>query len=325
MRFLILSSMVCSSASVQAQNFVPNGSFEEYTECPDYQAQVERAVGWTRNSASPDYFNRCDISGYVGVPLNLAGYQEAYDGDGYMGCITYLDGAPTYRECIQHALSSPLMPGIPVFISMMVSPGGFGNDPIQNSLKYASNGIGVKFSMGPHPNYLYWPGNVALYMTDILSDTTTWVQLSGVYMPDSAYAYLSIGCFLPYDDIQTQVIDPSAVTLAAYSFIDNVCVSTNAKDCPLTIGIDEVRAPIRNLGSNPFGRELYIRLDGELTRISYLVLMDEVGRTCQQVQLADGTTDFTWFLPALPSGSYFLQLRNFLGRYRPIHIVHINP
>jgi len=325
MRYLTLLFLVLSIASAQAQNLVPNGSFEEYTECPDNQAQVERAVGWTRNTASPDYFNRCATSVFAGVPFNLGGYQEAYEGDAYMGCATYVEGAPTYRECIQHALSTPLIPGVPVYITMMVATGGFGNDPAQNSFIYASNGIGIKFSTQQQLNYLYWPGNVALYRLEVLSDTSAWFELSGVYIPDSAYSYISIGCFLPYDEIQLQVIETNAVTHAAYAFVDNVCVSTNASDCRVLIGIEELHAPVRNIGSNPFGTYLSFQLDGEQTQGSSLVLMDELGRECRKVRLPNGISTYTWSLPDLASGSYFVQFQNTLGHFRPIHIIHINP
>lgn len=325
MRYLILSSVVFSFASVQAQNLVPNGSFEEYTTCPTNQGQVERCVGWTSNSASPDYFNRCDTNGFVDVPFNLIGYQNAFDGDAYMGGATYLEGAPTYRECIQHALSSALVPGIPVYISMMIATGGFGNDPGQNSLRYASNGIGMKFSVEQQIDYSYWPGNVALYRTEILCDTAVWVELSGMYIPDSAYAFVYIGSFLPYDEIQVQVIDANAVSSAAYAFFDRVCVSTNAADCAVTLMVDDIRPPIRIQGSNPFANDLFLSVDNELTENSTLVLIDELGRIGQQVQLPQGTKEFVWPLPVIPAGSYFLQLRNSLGRSRPIHLVHINP
>lgn len=50
--------------SVGAQNLVPNGDFEDYTQCPDYVSQIDRAVGWFRpTEGTSDYLHAC-----LGVP-----------------------------------------------------------------------------------------------------------------------------------------------------------------------------------------------------------------------------------------------------------------
>lgn len=101
---------------VSGQNLVPNGSFEQYTLCPSNSGQVLLADGWSIISQSPDYFNRCNSNDSVDVPHNIAGYQEPFHGDAYMGVATYHQGIPTYRECIQRPLAAPLTPGVPVYI-----------------------------------------------------------------------------------------------------------------------------------------------------------------------------------------------------------------
>lgn len=324
MRYVLLVLLVLRGIVGSAQNLVPNGSFEEYTECPTNQGQVERALGWTSNLASPDYFNRCSTNDSMDVPLNLLGYQDAFDGNGYMGVYTYLQDSPTYRECIQHALSMPLLPGVPVYLSMMVSPGGFGNDPNNNSIHYASNGIGMKFSVQSHSNYLYWPENVALYLTSALNDTAGWVQVSGIYVPDSAYDYVTIGCFLPYDDISVETLDPNGQSPGAYAFVDQICISTNAADCPFSIGIVEAEQLFWNVGPNPVGEDLQLKFE-ELDKGAALILTDDLGRICERKSIPDGISDLTWSLRNLPTGSYFIALQNSAGFYKPIRIVHINP
>jgi hypothetical protein len=318
--FLLLASHVA-----QGQNLVENGGFEEYTECPTSISQVDRAVGWSMVSGSPDYFNRCNENDSMGVPMNLLGYQEAYEGDAYMGCGVY-SGGSGYRECFQHALAQPLMPGIPVYLSMRVSPGGFGNDPDgNNSARYASNGIGMKFSMQAHTTNSLWPGNVALQMTSILNDTASWTEVSGIYVPDSAYTFIAIGCFLPDSALAVQVIDPTGDLEAAYAFIDAVCVSPNSVDCPLSIGIREIPQPLWNIGPNPVGSELHLRMDGSLVREASLVLLDEAGRLVQRKFVANGTADIIWPLDGLANGSYYVQLQTSSGQYRPVHIVYLKP
>ena len=52
----------------KAQNLVPNGSFENYSQCPFYSNEIYRAIGWfqphkypglnsVNQSSSSDYFN----------------------------------------------------------------------------------------------------------------------------------------------------------------------------------------------------------------------------------------------------------------------------
>ena len=324
-RSSLLAVMMASVILATAQNLVPNGGFEEYTECPTTISQVERAVGWSMVSGSPDYFNRCNTNDSMGVPLNLIGYQEAYEGDAYMGCTVY-SGGSGYREAFQHALAQPLVPGIPVYLSMRVSPGGFGNDPDGwNSARYSSNGIGMKFSMQAHTTNALWPGNVALQMPGILNDTASWTAVSEIYVQNSAYTFIAIGCFFPDTDLTVEEIDSMGQWDVAYAFVDAVCISPNADDCPLSIGIREVPQPLWNVGPNPVGSELRLRMDGSLVHGALLVLMDETGRLVQRKIIANGTVDIIWPLDGLANGSYYVQLQTSFGQYRPIHIVHLKP
>jgi hypothetical protein len=308
-----------------AQNLVPNPSFEEFSECPDDLGQVDRATGWTIFSQSPDYFNRCNTNDTVDVPFNAVGYQEAFDGDAYMGVGTYVEGNPTYREVIECELASPLVSGVPVYIALRASTGGFGNEPDINSLMYASNGLGVKFSVTHQTAYVVWPGNVALQLNTILSDTSNWIQISGSYVPDSAYEYVLIGCFLPYDEIEHTVLQADAVTHGAYAFVDEVCVSTEPADCPLSIGIREIPLPLWNRGENPVRGDLHLGLDPTKMKNASLSIVDGEGRVCLRLSIPDNATEVHCSLSGLADGSYFVRLDASSGSYRPIHVVHVSP
>ena len=324
--FIQLCLLLVCFGQLRAQNLVPNGSFEEYTVCPTGYAQVESAVGWSILANSPDYLNRCNTNDSMDVPSNVFGYQNAYEGDAYMGGFTYLEGIPELRESYQSALSSPLVPDMPVYLSMMVSLGGFGNLGGDNSSRYTTSGIGIKFSMQEHhADGVLWEGNVALFLPTVLNDTANWTHLSGIYVPDSAYAYIEIGCFLPNSEIVVEELDLAGVIPGAYVFVDQVCVSPNAIDCPLTIGIHEAIPPIWNIGPNPVGNELRLRLKGSLIQNASLQLFDGSGRLCLSERIPDGTEDFQWSLNAIANGSYYVQLQNSLGRFESIHIVHLQP
>ena len=321
--FAITAEIVFAGLA-DAQNLAVNGSFEDYTFCPTNLSQVDRAVGWTDVSQSPDYFNRCNSNDSVSVPVNIVGNQEPYGGDAHMGMCTYLQGIPTYRECIQAQLASPLMPGIPVHLSMMVSPGGFGNDPLNNSIRYASSGIGMKFSMQAHTTFTLWPGNVAMQLPNVLSDTSGWMQLTAVYVPDSAYEYVVVGCFLPDSMLVVEELDEDGQWSAAYSFVDAVCVSYYAADCPSFNSIIEQAPAIMICGGGVVGDELNFRLNN-LLRHGWIELLDVVGRVIRHEMLAAGSCELQWSISDLPNGPYFIRLRSGRAMPQTIKIMHVSP
>lgn len=93
---LLLAVEVC------AQNLVPNGDFETYSDCPEEISEVYRAIPWRSPTfGSSDYFNTCleDVpSGSIlsaDVPLNRFGSQEAFSGQGYAGFLSSKSVAPS--------------------------------------------------------------------------------------------------------------------------------------------------------------------------------------------------------------------------------------
>jgi len=91
------------------QNLVKNGSFEDYTECPNALGTFKTNVRhWTiPTNGTTDYFNTC--SKVMGAPENFNGIQHPKFGNAYAGIYFY---APTdYREYIQVALKKMLNKG----------------------------------------------------------------------------------------------------------------------------------------------------------------------------------------------------------------------
>ncbi len=99
--------------AVDAQNLVPNGSFELFYRCPgnySLEAAEFRAVDWFSASAgTPDQFHACSQGG-AGVPYNWAGVSDAYEGEGYAGIFLWLSNPKNhYREYLQCRLTEPLV------------------------------------------------------------------------------------------------------------------------------------------------------------------------------------------------------------------------
>lgn len=302
----ITAGLLVLQSGSKAQNLVPNGSFEEYTECPTSEAQIDRATGWSYFSGTPDYFHACNSNDSMDVPLNLIGYQAAFDGEGYAGLATFLEGTPTFRECVQRELSEPLVPGVTYHLSMVASPGGFGNDPGNNSTRFAASGVGLKFAMEERSSPYIWPGNVAMSMMEILDDTSTWVALNGEYTPDSAYSWVVVGGFLPDEELDTATLDPNGIAHFAYAFVDRVCVSQSESDCFVSIGIREHTQVVRWLGPNVVTDELSFELGPDDIGVVRVSIVDALGRVWSSRFVSPRAPAVNWPISTLMAGSYLL-------------------
>jgi hypothetical protein len=88
-------------AYCEAQNLVPDPSFEIYSNCPQGSNQLDYASSWFNPSlTSPDYFNACDTIGEVSTPYNWWGFQIPRTGAAYAGIIVYVNlfGYTNYRD-----------------------------------------------------------------------------------------------------------------------------------------------------------------------------------------------------------------------------------
>ena len=98
--FALTIFLCCLLISTSAQNLVPNGSFENFTQCPQNSNLIYFATGWfqpnkypgglsVNQSSESDYYNVCDTSLNVSVPKNWMGYQYAKTGNAFVGITTY--------------------------------------------------------------------------------------------------------------------------------------------------------------------------------------------------------------------------------------------
>lgn len=211
-----------------AQNLVPNPSFEDMIACPDNTGQVDSCVGWSIAYGTPDFYSTC--APYpVCIPDNLCGSQMPFEGNSYMGIITYQWWA-FWREIIGTQLFDTLIPGNRYYVSMRVSRGNWTNMSYNCS---ASNKLGIRFSTYPYS--ISSPASInnyaQVYTDSIITDTLNWVLLSWDYVADSAYKYLYIGNFFDDANTDTTVINaPLGQFGIAYYFIDSVnvhCVDVN--------------------------------------------------------------------------------------------------
>lgn len=208
----------------RSQNLIQNPSFENYTACPTGFDQVSNAVGWSSYRETPDYLNSCG-SGMVSTPSNIMGYQIPRTGNAYCGIITFAK-AGFYREAIGCQLTTPLIIGQKYFVSFYVSLAI--NPP---NFAYASNKIGIKFtttSYSAYSNQIPVNNIAQLHYDSVITDTTNWKLISGLFTADSAYQYIAIGNF--FDALNTDTICIKNVQNKqwAYYYVDDIYISIDS-------------------------------------------------------------------------------------------------
>lgn len=224
MKLIIFTQILFLSISLlNAQNLVPNGSFEDYTSCPNDHSQLDLAAPWfTTSFGSSDFYHSCsnsDPNSWVGVPSNHLGYQMPRTGEAYAGIIVYCSDYTVVREYITVPLVSALIAGEAYYFEMFVNKPSYSD--------FASDAIGVHFSNGPITYSYDWilpfTAQVSNPVGNILTDTLNWVSVSGIYTATGGEDHLTIGGFAENDN--TNLIEYLPVIEYAnmsYYYIDDV-------------------------------------------------------------------------------------------------------
>ena len=297
----------------EGQNLAPNPSFEDTVACPQQTGDVEKAQFWNKCYNSPDYFNACSTTPYIGVPNNTwFGYQFPHTGNAYMGEFCYNIGAPWYREIIGAPLTQTLTIGTKYFLSVYISRAEL--------FEWASDHFGFRFStvpfvQGTNPVNL---GNFSHYFSpNIISDTIGWTKISGSFVADSAYSYIMIGNF--YNNTITNHIQIGGGGGGGFSYyyIDDVCVSTDSLTCNSTVGINEVKNNDELvLFPNPFSDK--INITAKLTEQLEVSLYDVTSRKIFSQSFINSTTINT---EQLAKGIYIYEVKNKSGVIRKGKVV----
>lgn len=299
---LLIFFLICRVC--EAQNLVPNPSFEDTTTCPDGYGEVDHAIGWSSYKSTPDYFNECadtSLPNAPGAPYNGLGFQFAATGHAYCAIGMSFIGSLGVREYIGAHLLSNLVIGQKYYISFKTCLGDN-----TNFIRVGCNKMGVKFSTVPFSMFNPAPvSNSAHFYTDsIVTDTTNWTIIKGSFISDSAYSYVMIGNF--FDDIHTDTLNLYPPPGSVYYLIDDVCVSTDSLTCNPPLGINETtneRELI--LFPNPFTDRINITAKrNEVVEISFY---DVTARKIFNQSFTSSTTINT---EQLVKGIYLYEVRN---------------
>lgn len=225
---LILFLIVGSFAF--GQNLVPNPSFEDFNVCPTNPTyigdnQISHAIGWDHPTllGTSDFFSTCadnsNVWTSVNVPDAYAGYQNAYDGNGFAGFYAYGFLEEGYgTEYLQAKLVSNLISGKTYKFSFHLALG--------NNSEYSIKEIGAYFSVNQisrndAKNFDFVP---QVMSNVFLTDTTNWILVSGLFVANGGEEYITIGNFkdsTTTDTLNTNVIHPVGENFAYY-YVDGI-------------------------------------------------------------------------------------------------------
>jgi len=219
-----------SSTSAQAQNLVPNPSFELYTACPIGPVGIDlfRAASWTLpTGGSSDYYHSCatPASG-VSTPTNDFGSQTPRTGAAYAGFILR-PSTPNYREYIEAPLTAPLVAGMAYQVSFYVS--------LSDGSRWAIDRLGAYLSVGSVgpvnlPLPLPFVPQIVNPTSNYITNKTGWTLISGTYLALGGEDHLVIGNFAD-DSSTTPVTGLGGFYNGSYYYVDDVSVVTLVPPC----------------------------------------------------------------------------------------------
>jgi len=240
MKWIYYILLIQFGASVNAQtcteNLVPNPSFEDtvsrdYTQLQDLQ--FKHLTHWkSLFGTSPDLFNtcystdfNCNIGSfpYYGVPENVWGYQQPFDGNAYAGfgvisMYSIHEFGYDHREYIQTKLKEPLKPCTEYSVSFYVSLG--------DTCMHASPHVMFHVSK----DTLLLSMNVLIELKQptfsgiggVISDTLNWTHISYTFFAEGGEEWLTIGNFaMPFDTLDMLLLNNEGYN-ETYYYIDMV-------------------------------------------------------------------------------------------------------
>jgi hypothetical protein len=294
---LLYLSLFISIAS--AQNLVPNADFEGNIGCANLIDSVTSAPPWFQ-IGNVRYFNVCSPCNNCQVPINLnasLGYQWPHSGDAYTGLNTFHALGNNLRAYVIAPLLDTLINDFEYCVEFYVNLG--------NNCKYASDAIGAYFSStAPScPGFsclLNDTPQVSSTLGIPITDTLNWTKISGRFIAKGGERFISIGNFLP-DNQLTISINDSTLLYSTYYYIDDVFVTL----CDSSVTIKEIKSTAKaSVFPNPSQGSININTNVELP--FNFKIMDAQNRTVysQVIHQNKSTVDIS----LLANGMYYYTI-----------------
>lgn len=306
--FTLLFVLILGTCA-DAQNLVPNYSFEEADSCPTHLDDLICIGCMNATLGKPDYFNICDTAAtsigrrfpWVGVPHNFIGCQTANEGLAYVGLNLFIKRYSDYKEYLGVAIQ-PLAIDTEYAVTIHIS--------LADSCNYATDGFGVLFTTYGSPNNIIFGTLNKIPQIDyssygIISDTVNWTTLTSTFVADSAYNYLIIGGFKKPGIMKIEAVNDTSSNLHdnSYYYLDNIEVEKLSKT---NISIINQKNNIC-LYPNPFNLETTLYINSQNSSIYKLKIYNYSGVLVREiVDISDNKVAIN--RGNLPSGIYSYNL-----------------
>jgi hypothetical protein len=218
LRFILIIITLSTSLLKAQTNLVPNGSFENYSTCPDNNGEFTVLNWFSASLGSPDYFNTCSQNN-VGVPTNNFGNQYAYSGNGYSGIIIHYESY-NFREYMGSQLITPMESNKLYCVSMHTSLAEVSGYSINNFSALFINSYqlyNTSYCVQESPQLIF---------SDQIIDTIKWVKLNTCYRATGGETYIILGNFYESDYNKIHIKDNHD---ECYIYIDDVSVTEIAE------------------------------------------------------------------------------------------------
>lgn len=295
------------SHCTEAQNLVPNPSFEENSGCPLEGNFDQKVDFWFNARPTCDYYHECEANGN-GIPINTGGGGYARTGLAYAGFKVWcINSRFVGREVLGVELLEPLHVGVIYRVEFYLS--------MMDSIWYGSKNVGAYFSALQPDNDIdsiegYQPQ--VQYDGDFITDKEGWTRVSGTFVAQGGERFLSIGNFDKYEDTEILFVHGGGVnpwhsnvywSCAAY-FIDDVSVVPDS----ITGIMEENENPAFSVYPNPSNGIFTLQTSEPLKHQAQLLVYDMQGRAVLRQQVQRGARSVTVQAEGLSEGIYLLSL-----------------
>lgn len=162
-------------------------------------------------------------------------------------------------------------------------------------------------------------------MDTLLADTANWVDVSGTFVPDSAYRFLAITNFFADSLSWPEVQDISGGLPGAYAFVDDVRVSEDLAYCGSNVGVVEHGAIGAQVTWDVFGSVVTIRSGEPVLPGAWIHLHNGQGQLVRQSQWPLGAPQVVISMADMTTGFYVLTFGGSRGAARSIRLIHSTP
>lgn len=226
-RLLPILGLTFGVLAQDAENLVPNGSFEQISGKLRRLGGIEAAEGWVSpTGVGADLFSESSNTPDIQVPMNFYGKEDAVDGTNYAGIVAYSYGDKMPRSYITSKLSTPMKKGMRYKVTFRAS--------LAELSKYSSNKLGAHISKKPFETKEKVPALIEephiLHPQEIIFNAMYgWEIVCGEYVADGGERYITIGNFTQNDQVKSEKNKkPRELkgnqVIAGYYYIDDVSV-----------------------------------------------------------------------------------------------------